>query len=97
MTTETPCAAPNRKTATQGQGKARRRFRTRETSQFLYRILGQFSGRSVDCGNRPLLKTLVRNSFLGICLVSFWFTKRCLIGVHRKSVRSQRAIYLVTQ
>jgi len=96
MTTEVPCPVLNRKTATEDQEDARREFRTRGTAEFIYRILGQFSGRSVDTGNQPLLKTLMEKCFLGIYLVSFWFTKRCLIGVHQKSVRYLRGIHLVS-
>ena len=97
MVTEAPCPALNGKTATEGQGEARRKFRAPRPPRFLYRILGQFSGPGVDFGHRPLLKALAGKCFLGICLVTFWFTKGCLIGVHRKPVRSQVDIRLVTQ
>ena len=97
MTAEAPCPPLNSKTATEAQGEALRKFRAPRTLRFLYRFLGQFSGPGVDYGHRPLLKPLDGKCFLGICLVTFWFTKGFLIGVHRKPVRLQVGIHLVTQ
>ena len=96
MTTEVPCPALDRKIATEGREEAQRKFRTLETSQFFYRILGQFSGYSVDSRNGPLLKTLIAKCSVGFCLVPFWMTNGFLIGVHQESVRYRRSILLVT-
>jgi hypothetical protein len=76
MTTEAPCPALNRKSATKGQGEARRRFRTRETPQFFYPFLGQFSGRSVDFVKRPLLTSLIVKCLIDTCLVTVWCQHR---------------------
>jgi hypothetical protein len=72
MTTEVPCSGVNRETATEGQGEARRKFRAPGASQFIYRILGQFSGHGVDSSNRPLPKARLGSVFLA----SVW----CLSG-----------------
>jgi hypothetical protein len=87
MMTEIPCPALNRKAATEGLGEARRRFRTRETAQFFYPFLGQFSGRSVDSGNRPLLNTFIGEGLTGTCLVTLRFQYRDLMGVCQSPMR----------
>lgn len=50
-------------------------------------LMPESNSPGVDFNSLPLLNSLIRRRFIGICLVTFWWPKRHLFGDKQMSIR----------